>query len=108
MSRQFASEKRAAGICDRCGFRYPLKDLKTYKIMGKIINSRVCPSCWDADHPQNWIGIIGTAKAASDPQALRDSRPDTGRGESTGLFAWKPVATQTVTTTLCSITVTIT
>ena len=103
MATRFASEKKAYGYCDRCAFRYDLKKLRTYVVFGKIINQRVCPECWDPDHPQNWVGVIGAQKVANDPQALRNPRPDTNLNASRGLFANNPVATQTITTTLNSV-----
>jgi hypothetical protein len=59
------------------------------------------------DHPQNWVGIIGAQKVANDPQALRNPRPDTNLNDSRGLFAFNPVATQTITTTLNDVFITI-
>lgn len=103
MATRFASEKRAIALCDRCAFKYPLKKLRPYVVLGKVINQRVCPSCWEIDHPQNWVGIIGSRKAADDPQALRNPRPDTNLNESRGLFAWNPVASQLVNTTINSV-----
>jgi len=93
-------------MCDRCGFRYPLKDLKKYYIMGKLINSKVCPSCHDPDHPQNWVGIIGSQKVSNDPQALREARPDNQRLQSASDFAYNPVATQIVNIYLNNVFVT--
>ena len=107
MSTRFASEKKAFGFCDRCAQRYPLKKLRTYVVKGKIINMRVCPTCWDPDHPQLWVGIYGSQKAADDPQALRNPRPDTNLNDSRGLFAWNPVASQQATFSLNSVFVTI-
>jgi hypothetical protein len=111
MGTKFAGEKIAHAFCDRCSFRYPLKKLRTYVIIGKRINMRVCPECMDkvgGDHPQNWVGIIGAQKVANDPQALRNPRPDTNLNDSRGLFAFNPVATQTITTTLNDVFITIT
>ena len=93
MATRFASYKRAFGFCDRCGQRYDLKKLKKYYILGKLINAKVCPECWDPDHPQNWVGIIGGQKSANDPQALREPRPDNNRNASCSDFAFAPVAT---------------
>ena len=110
MGTKFAGEKIAHAFCDRCSFRYPLKKLRTYVIIGKRINMRVCPECMDkvgGDHPQNWVGIIGAQKVANDPQALRNPRPDTNLNASRGLFAFNPVATQNITTTLNSVFITI-
>ena len=94
MATRFASYKRAFGFCDRCAQRYDLKKLKKFYIMGKLINEKVCPECWDPDHPQNWVGIIGSQKVSNDPQALREPRPDTNRNESCSNFAYNPVADQ--------------
>lgn len=96
MATRFASYKRAFGFCDRCGQRYDLKRLKKYYIMGKLINDKVCPECWDPDHPQNWVGILGSQKVSNDPQALREPRPDANRNESCSDFAYNPVASLTV------------
>ena len=98
----FASEKHAHGFCDRCGFRARLKDLHTYTVKGKTINSRVCPSCWDADHPQLWVGSF----PINDPQALRNPRPDNTYNDSRGEFAWNPVAIQQATFIVNSVTTT--
>ena len=106
MATSFASYKRAFGFCDRCGQRYDLKKLKKYLVMGKIINSKVCPECWDPDHPQLWVGIIGGQKVSNDPQALFNPRPDTNRNDSCTDFAFNPVATQVMYTTLNNVNVT--
>lgn len=103
MSSRFASEKKAFGFCDRCTKRYPLKQLKKYLVKGQIINMRVCPSCWDPDHPQLWVGVYGSQKAADDPQALRNPRPDTNLNDSRGLFSWNPIASQKANFSLNSI-----
>lgn len=103
MATRFASYKRAFGFCDRCGQRYDLRHLKKYFIMGKLINSKVCPECWDPDHPQNWVGIIGSQKVSNDPQALREPRPDTNRNASCSDFAFNPVATLVVYTELNNV-----
>ena len=72
MSNRFASGKWAISQCDRCNFRYKLKDLKTEIIKTKPYKIRVCPQCWDPDHPQLQLGMY----PVEDPQALRDPRPD--------------------------------
>ena len=106
MAVQYASYKKAFGFCDRCAQRYPLKSLKKYYVMGKLINDKVCPECWDPDHPQNWVGIIGSQKVSNDPQALREPRPDTNRNDSCSDFAYNPVATQNITMTLNRVFIT--
>ena len=72
MSGSFASNKRALSICDRCGFDYPLKDLKTLTINREQVGLKVCPECWEADQPQLHLGEA----QIYDPQALREPRPD--------------------------------
>ncbi len=72
MGRKYASGKHAFCFCDRCGFRARYSELKTESVAGNVINVRVCPSCYDPDHPQNFLGKY----PVDDPQALRDARPD--------------------------------
>ena len=73
MPNPYASGKRAIAECDRCGFRYKLKQLKKLTIKTKSTNILVCPSCWEPDQPQLQIGMY----PVDDPQALRNPRPDT-------------------------------
>lgn len=68
----FAAGKRAVGVCDRCGFHYPLKKLKKLFVNSVQVNTKVCPECWEPDHPQNQLGRY----PVRDPQAIRDPRPD--------------------------------
>ena len=72
MGNRFASGKWAISQCDRCDFRFPLKDLRTIVVKTKNINLLVCRSCWDPDHPQLQLGMY----PVDDPQALRNPRPD--------------------------------
>lgn len=72
MSGKYASNNKAHGFCNRCGFRVKLSEMKTEHIRGRPVKNRVCPSCYDPDHPQNWLGSF----PVTDPQALRDPRPD--------------------------------
>jgi hypothetical protein len=68
----YARGKIAWGNCDRCGFRFLLNTLRAEAVKGVSRNNRVCASCWDPDHPQNWLGTF----PIYDPQALRNPRPD--------------------------------
>ena len=72
MPSQFASGKYAISQCDRCNFRYKLKELKTQILKTKPYKVKVCQSCWDPDHPQLSLGLY----PVNDPQAVRDPRPD--------------------------------
>ena len=83
MPNRFASGKFAISQCDRCGFRYKLKQLRRLVIKTKNVNILVCPSCWEPDQPQLQLGMY----PVDDPQALRNPRPDTTytQGGLTGL-----------------------
>ncbi len=72
MPNRFASGKKAIAECDRCGFRYKLKELKSLTIKTKNVNILVCPTCWEPDQPQLQLGMY----PVDDPQALRNPRPD--------------------------------
>ena len=52
MPNRFSSGKYAIAQCDRCNFRFKLKELKTYTLKTKNVNMLVCSACWDPDHPQ--------------------------------------------------------
>jgi hypothetical protein len=73
MASKFASGKFAIAECDRCGFRFKLKQLKRLVIKTKNVNILVCPSCWEPDQPQLSLGLY----PVNDPQAIRNPRPDT-------------------------------
>ena len=79
---KFASGKYAWGMCDVCGCREKLLDLRGTTIRGHATGILACPTCWDLDHPQNFLDRYVT----SDPQALRQARPDTGLAASRTLY----------------------
>jgi hypothetical protein len=72
MPNRFASGKYAIAECDRCAQRYKLKELKTQTVKTKPFKVKVCPSCWDPDHPQLQLGMY----PVDDPQAVQEPRPD--------------------------------
>jgi hypothetical protein len=72
MPNRFSSGKYAIAQCDRCNFRYKLKELRTYVVKTKNINMLVCNQCWDPDQPQLQLGMY----PVEDPQAVRNPRPD--------------------------------
>jgi hypothetical protein len=72
MSNRFSSGKNAIAECDRCGFRFKLKELREEVVKTKNINIMVCWSCWNPDQPQLQLGMY----PISDPQAVRNPRPD--------------------------------
>jgi len=73
MPNRFASGKIAISECDRCGFQFKLRELRTLVIKTKNVNLLVCRSCWEPDQPQLQLGMY----PVDDPQALRNPRPDT-------------------------------
>jgi hypothetical protein len=73
MGNRFASAKNSIAQCDRCGFRFKLKELRKLVVKTKINNVLVCNSCWDPDHPQLQLGMY----PVDDPQAVRNPRRDT-------------------------------
>ena len=83
MANRFASGKKAIAECDRCGFRFKLKDLKKLIIKTKQVSIKVCSQCWEPDQPQLQLGMY----PVDDPQALREPRPDLSYQQSgyTGL-----------------------
>ena len=72
MGNRFANGTRAIAICDRCGFQFKLKELRTLVVKTKNINVLVCNECWEEDQPQLQLGMY----PVSDPQGLRNPRRD--------------------------------
>jgi hypothetical protein len=88
MPTKFASGKKAIAECDRCGFRYKLKQLRQLVIKTKNVNILVCPECWEPDQPQLQLGLY----PVNDPQAIRNPRPDTSYAQSRDIqWGWAPV-----------------
>lgn len=83
MGNRFSSAKHSIAECDRCGFRYKLKELKKLTIKTKQVSIKVCKTCWEQDHPQLQLGMY----PVQDPQAVREPRPDNSYYQSgyTGL-----------------------
>ena len=83
MDNRFSSGKNSISQCDRCNFRFKLHELKIQVVKTKPYQLRVCPSCFDPDHPQLQLGMF----PVDDPQGVRDPRPDNTylQGGTTGL-----------------------
>ena len=92
MTAKYVSGKFAIGLCDRCGQRFDLKELKIQIVAGRATNLKVCSSCLDRDHPQYFIGRV----PLNDPQALLNPRPDNGIPGSRELWGWNPVGNPAV------------
>ena len=78
MGNRFSSAKNSIAECDRCGFRYKLKELKKLIIKTKQVSIKVCRTCWEPDQPQLQLGMY----PVQDPQAVREPRPDTSYYQS--------------------------
>jgi|SRR5579862_4938735 len=71
-SAKFAVGKYAKGICDVCGISYLLSELRGTTIRGWPTHILSCPTCWDLDHPQNFL----PQAIHMDAEALRVPRPE--------------------------------
>lgn len=78
MPSKYSSGKHSIAECDRCGFRYKLKELRKLTIKTKQVNIKVCPTCWEPDQPQLSLGLY----PVNDPQAVREPRPDVSYWQS--------------------------
>jgi len=93
MGRRYTSGKHSIADCDRCGFQYKLKELKSLYVRTTDTHIKVCKNCWEPDHPQNMQGMY----PVDDPQAVQDPRPDNSFGVSGGessrgiQWGWDPV-----------------
>lgn len=67
------SGKFAIGLCDRCSQRYPLGELKWEVVNKERTGQRVCPECFDIDHPQYQLSKI----KFGDEFSIPDPRPQT-------------------------------
>jgi hypothetical protein len=72
MPSKYSSGKHSISECDRCGFRYKLKELRKLTIKTKQVSIKVCQTCWEPDQPQLSLGLY----PVNDPQAVREPRPD--------------------------------
>jgi hypothetical protein len=86
LTSKWAAGKRAWAICDICGLRCRYLDLREPSIMGHSTGLKVCPTCYDSDHPQNFLPKF----IRVDAEALRGARPDTGLMRSRWLPHWRP------------------
>lgn len=83
MANRFANGRKAFGFCDLCGFRFDLKRLKNLVVKTKQTEIKACPQCWTPDQPQLQLGMY----PISDPQAIRNPRPDTNTWYQSGVNA---------------------
>jgi hypothetical protein len=82
----FSSGKNSHFECERCGFVYDYNEQKSEFWRGKPKHNKVCPDCYDPDHPQLFIDQVRPV----DAMALKNPRPLTG--DYTSMFSWSPIA----------------
>lgn len=73
---KYASQPKALGICDRCGFTVKLDTLRNEVVDQRPSGVRVCRKCLDIDQEQLQVG----KQKVDDAIALRNPRPDTEPG----------------------------
>jgi hypothetical protein len=79
---KFASGKNAYAISDRSGLRYRYKDMRK-EWTGALVGRDE----FEPKQPQ-----LGPFRKVTDPQALRDARPETGLVEERNIqWSWNPV-----------------
>lgn len=82
MSSRYASAKNAYGISDRSGFQYRLRDMRK-EWNGLLVGKDE----WEAKQPQ-----LEPTPAVSDPEALRDPRPEQNLTEQRSIqYGFDPV-----------------
>lgn len=101
MASSYSAGKKALGICDRCGFRCQLKRMRSEIVDSRPKNNLVCPDCYDGDHPQWKAG----RRLLSDPQSLRNPRPDTALKDSRSMGGFNPVVGKQLVLEIGSVTV---
>ena len=98
----YSGGKYAYGICDRTGFRYPIKQLVFEVENGVRTGLRVGYDVADKDHPQNFLGRL----KIDDTQSLLDARPDRSEPETERLLLVDPFTTAAEDSGTTEITVT--
>ena len=97
--------KPVPGLCDRCGLRYKLTDLKEEFVLGRKTGWFTCPQCYDESHPQLDTRFVKT----NDKQQVKDPQTDKIElASSRRLYGWNPVgqpATSTCTVFVGRVTV---
>ena len=82
----YSAGKYAYGICDKTGFRYPIKELVFEMRNGVRTGLKVGYDVVDPDHPQNFLGKF----KVDDSQSLLDARPDRTEPEAERLLNPNP------------------
>jgi len=99
----FARNPDTPGICDLCGQRFLLRELRYAVVNDHKTGMRHCPSCYSPDHPQFRVFKRDT----NDPQVVDDPRPDYSAINGRGEFGWNPVGNDQTYMTMSLGTVTV-
>lgn len=101
----YASGKKALGICDLCGLKFKLNELKSVVNNGVRTSHLACRSCWTPDHPQNFANRMRVVDAV----ALRNPRPEKSLDDIRNItWSWNPVRAFESQGQIGEITVTVT
>jgi hypothetical protein len=92
--------EHALGICDSCGQTFKHRELREERDHGTLRGFLVCDSCWDPDHPQNFLGHVD----ASDAQTIRNARPDKDAVLSRSFFGWNPLTGEEISISIGTVT----
>lgn len=89
----FARGHNAVGHCDRCGWKYKLRELRREE----YTKLKVCPTCYDPEPEQSYPPHSSPrdAVALQDPRPDRDSASTLYDDDSDGLTLLKDVIPMT-------------
>lgn len=92
--------KPVPGLCDRCGLRYKLTDLKEEYLLGRKTGVFTCPQCYDESHPQLDTRFVRT----DDKQQVKEPQSDMIElSASRRLYAWNPVGCALTSTSTVAV-----
>lgn len=81
----YAKAAHALGLCDRCSWQYPLRELRDSMTFGTRSGILVCPTCYD----EGTLHPISGGKTTTFPAEAIDveiPRPDNGSDRSIASF----------------------
>ena len=81
----YAKASGAIGICDECGWQYPLRELRDPMTFGNRTGLLVCPVCVD-EQPLHPISGGKPTTFPAEAIAVENPRPDNGADRSIASF----------------------
>lgn len=77
----------ANAICDRCGFKYKLSQLRKEWTGLKVCDGAGTNRCWESRHPQDFV------RGKTDRQTVREPRPEPADTFATS-YTWNDTTKQ--------------